>query len=72
MSGEVVNFIESMDFKSKPELLTKLRTMRENTVRLSPKDRRIVKQMLGVAIQQVYHTPEAQLLSYKNSSEVTA
>jgi hypothetical protein len=72
MSGEIMSFIESIDFKSKAELLGKLRRMRENTVRLSPADRRIVKQMLGVAIQQVYHAPEAELLAYKNKSEVTA
>jgi len=69
MSGEIANFIESIEFNSKAELLTKLRTMRENTVRLSPTDRRIVKQMLGVAIQQVYHAPEAQIMAYKNKSE---
>jgi hypothetical protein len=65
MSGEIGSFIESIEFNSKAELLSKLRKMRENTVRLSPADRRIVKQMLGVAIQQVYHAPEAELLAYK-------
>jgi non-ribosomal peptide synthetase component E (peptide arylation enzyme) len=70
MRGEIVNFIESIDFCSKAELLTKLRTMRENTVRLAPNDRRIVKAMLGVAIQQVFHAPEAELLNYKKQSEV--
>lgn len=71
MSGEIANFIEAIDFRTKAELLGKLRRMRENTVRLSPADRRIVKQMLGVAIQQAYHTPEAELLAYvnKNSEE---
>ena len=69
MSGEIANFIEVIDYKSKAELLSKLRTMRENTVRLSPTDRRIVKQMLGVAIQQVFHAPEAELMAYKNKSE---
>jgi len=72
MSGEIVNFIESIEFSSKTELLNKLRKMRENTVRLSPQDRRVVKQMLGVAIQQVFHTAEAELIAYKNKSEVLA
>ncbi len=72
MNGEMANFIESIEFGSKTELLSKLRKMRENTVRLAPADRRVVKQMLGVAIQQVFHAPEAELLAYKNKSEVTA
>ena len=65
MKGEMANFIESIEFNNKTELLSKLRKMRENTICLSPKDRHIVKQMLGVAIQQVFHTPEAELVSYK-------
>jgi hypothetical protein len=69
MSGEIANFIEAIEFKSKAELLGKLRRMRENTVRLSPKDRHIVKQMLGVAIQQVFHTPEHELLAYVKKTE---
>lgn len=69
MSGEIANFIEQLEFKSKAELLDKLRRMRDNTLRLSPTDRRIVKQMLGVAIQQVYHATEEELLPYIKKSE---
>jgi hypothetical protein len=69
MSGEMANFIEVIEYGSKAELLTKLRRMRENTVRLSPVDRRIVKQMLGVAIQQVFHTPETELLAYREGAK---
>ena len=64
LSGEITTFIETIEFKTKTELLEKLRTMRKNTVCLSPKDRHIVKQMIGVGIQQVYHTPESTLLQY--------
>jgi len=64
LSGEIIAFIETIDFKSKSELLEKLRTMRQNTICLSQKDRHIVKQMIGIAIQQVFHTPETVLLSY--------
>lgn len=69
LSGEIISFIEILDFKSKTELLERLRTMRRNTVCLSPKDRHIVKQMIGVSIQQVYHTPEKTLLKYSNLKE---
>lgn len=66
LSGEIMAFVETIDFKSKAELLERLRTMRKNTVCLSPQDRRVVKQMIGVSIQQVYHTPETVLLKYSN------
>lgn len=72
MSGEIANFIEHIEFSSKAELLGKLRRMRENTLRLAPADRRVVKQMLGVAIQQVYHAPEAELLAYVNKKSEEA
>ena len=39
--------------------------MRDDTVRLAPEDRRVVKQMLGVAIQEVCYTSEFELLRYK-------
>lgn len=69
LSGEIVTFIETIDFKSKTELLERLRTMRKNTVCLSPKDRHVIKQMIGVSIQQVFHTPEKILLKYANIKE---
>lgn len=69
LSGEIASFIESIDYKSKAELLAKLRTMRQNTVCLSPKDRHIVKQMIGVSIQQVFHTPERVLLFYAKGAK---
>jgi len=64
LNGEIAAFIENIKFGSKSELLEKLRVMRQNTVRLSNNDRRIVKQMIGIAIQQVFHTPEKILLQY--------
>jgi hypothetical protein len=69
LSGEIVTFIETLDFTSKSELLERLRTMRKNTVCLSPKDRQVVKQMIGVAVQQVFHTPENVLLQYAHYKE---
>jgi len=66
LSGEIVAVIENVPFMSKHELLAKLRIMRQNTMRLSQKDRRVVKQMLGIAIQQVFHTPEKVLLEHAN------
>ena len=65
INGEIVPILEAIEFSSKDELLTKLRDMREATVRLAPADRRVVKQMLGIAIQEVCYTSERELLRYK-------
>lgn len=65
INGEIVPIIEAIDYQSKDELLQKLRNMRDDTVRLAPEDRRVVKQMLGVAIQEVCYTSEYELLRYK-------
>lgn len=43
--------------------------MREATVRLAPADRRVVKQMLGIAIQEVCYTSERELLRYKGYAD---
>lgn len=67
--GEIVPIIEAVDYSSKDELLKKLRDMRDATVRLSPSDRRIVKQMLGVAIQEVCYTSEYELLRFKSYTQ---
>lgn len=69
INGEIVPIIEAIDYASKDELLQKLRTMRDSTVRLAPDDRRIVKQMLGIAIQEVCFTSERELLRYKSYSQ---
>ena len=69
INGEIVPIIEAIDYTSKDELLQKLRAMRDSTVRLAPDDRRIVKQMLGIAIQEVCFTSERELLRYKNYSQ---
>ncbi len=69
INGEIVPIIEAIDYTSKDELLQKLRAMRDSTVRLAPDDRRIVKQMLGIAIQEVCFTSERELLRYKSYSQ---
>ena len=69
INGEIVPILEAIEFSSKDELLTKLRDMRESTVRLAPADRRVVKQMLGIAIQEVCYTSEHELLRYKGYTD---
>lgn len=65
MGGELRALIEVIDFSSKDELLAKLRDMRESTVKLSPRERSAVKEIIGVGIQQAYYTTEKELLRYK-------
>ena len=69
INGEIVPIHEAVEFKSKDELLTKLRNMRAASVKLAPADRRVVKQMLGIAIQEVCYTSERELLRYKNYTD---
>ena len=72
ISGEIVPIIEAIDYQSKDELLQKLRSMRDDTVRLAPDDRRVVKQMIGIAIQEVCYTSEYELLRYKRFMQYKA
>ena len=65
MGGELRALIEVIDFSSKDELLSKLRDMRESTVKLAPRERSAVKEIIGVGIQQAYYTTEKELLRYK-------
>ena len=65
MSGELMSVIDSIDFNTKDELLKKLREMRDSTVKFSPKKRVVIKQIIGISIQQVYFTKESELLNYK-------
>lgn len=50
MGGELRALIEVIDFSSKDELLAKLRNMRESTVKLAPRERSAVKEIIGVGI----------------------
>lgn len=69
MGGEMAALIESIDFNTKKELLEKLRNMRKSALRLPPRDRLAVKQMIGIGIQQAYFTAEKELLRYKEYLE---
>lgn len=64
MRGEMIQFIESVEYSSKAQLLAKLRRMRQNTVRLCKADREVVGPLLDVAIEQVEDTPETELLAF--------
>lgn len=65
ISGEIQSIVENIDFTSKTELLNKLRSMRESAAQLPVSERRAVKEMLGVAIQEVYFTSGREVMRYK-------
>ena len=67
--GEIGAIVEAIVCSSKDELRTKLRDMRGAAVRIAPADRRVVKQMLGIAIQEVCYTSERELLRYKGYTD---
>lgn len=66
MNGEIIPIIETIEFTTKTELLIKLRAMRDSAVKLPHADRRIVKDILGVAIQEVYFTSGKELMRFKH------
>lgn len=57
--------IEVIDFKNKTQLLDKLRLMRDSAGKLPREDRRVVKDMIGVAIQEVYFTSNREIMRFK-------
>lgn len=64
-NGELNLLIESINFRSKDELIKKLRDMRDSTSRLAPAERGAIKQMIGIGIQQACYCTEKELLRYK-------
>jgi hypothetical protein len=71
LSGEIIEFINKIDFKSKEELIQKLRDMRTNINRYEPRRRNTLKQMIGVAIQQVYRSSDVEIEHYVHFKKYT-
>ncbi len=65
MGGELKLLLEIIDFQSKDELLAKLRELRNSAVRIASEHRMPLKEMIGIAIQQIYYSSERNLLHYK-------
>lgn len=66
ISGEVLTFLNEIDYSSKQELLQKLRNMREKISHYEPNRRNTLKQLLGIAIQQVYRCSEKELQRFND------
>jgi hypothetical protein len=65
-SGELVSFLDLVDFESKQELLKKVKQVREDIAPLPYFEREVFRKMLSVAVQGIYYTSEAKLLKFKN------
>lgn len=65
-SGELVSFLDLVDFESKQELLNKVKQVREDIAPLPYFEREVFRKMLAVAVQGIYYTSEARLLKFKN------
>ena len=66
LNGEMVFFLDNIEYSSKSELLAILRAERNATYQFEGEQRAVLKQLLGLCIQQVLHTGEETLLEYKN------
>lgn len=65
ISGELMTIIAFVEFKNKNELLLKLRELRDKTLKFSPRKRAVIKQMIGISIQEAYFAKEEDLIAYK-------
>lgn len=64
-SGELVPFIDLVEFESKKDLLDKIKQIREEIISLPYFDRETFRKMLAVAVQEIYYTGEEKLLRFK-------
>jgi len=65
INGEIINFINEIDFNNKDEFLEKLRAIRKTPNLQSNCDYDEFYQMIGIAIQQAFYTNPNQLARYK-------
>jgi len=69
IGGELSSIIKSLDFSSKKDLLQQLRKKRDSLKEYSNKDKKQIKPLIIIAIQQVTYTKEADLMNYKQALE---
>ena len=65
IGGELIILLKEIDYDSKKELLDKLREMRSELKTYPKAERRLIKPLLNVALQQAYYTSEFDLLKVK-------
>lgn len=69
IGGELAFILQDVDYKSKQDLLDKLRGLRDSLRNYPEEQRKILRPILSVAVQQAFYASEWELLRYKNFCE---
>ena len=65
IGGELAFLLQDIDYKSKPDLLEKLRDLRDSLRNYTKEERQSLRPILSVAIQQAFYISEWELMRYK-------
>ncbi len=65
IGGELAFLLQDIDYKSKPDLLEKLRGLRDSLRNYTKEERQSLRPILSVAIQQAFYISEWKLMRYK-------
>ena len=65
IGGELAFLLQDIDYKSKPDLLEKLRGLRDSLRDYTKEERQSLRPILSVAIQQAFYVSEWELMRYK-------
>lgn len=65
IGGELAFILQDIDYTSKQDLLDKLRTMRDGLKEYPKEQRKEIRPILAVAIQQAFYFSEWELMNYK-------
>lgn len=65
IGGELAFILQDINFSSKQDLLTKLRTLRESLKEYTPEERQSIRPILAVSIQQAFYISDWELMRYK-------
>ncbi|MGN0961421.1 MAG: hypothetical protein ACI4PF_04400 [Christensenellales bacterium] len=66
IGGELAFILQDIDYKSKQDLLEKLRGLRDSLRNYPEQEKELLKPILSVAIQQAFYASEWELNRYKN------
>lgn len=65
IGGELASILRDIDYSSKKELMEILRTKRAELKRYPKKEKKQIRPLLNIAIQQAFYTRERDLLQFK-------
>lgn len=65
IGGELAFVLADIEYSSKQDLLTKLRTLRDDLKNYAPEDRNLIKPILAVSVQQAFYITNWELMRYK-------